>query len=359
MENTFILGVCAAAFAIPSAHAQSSVTIYGLMDAGVTMFSNMGGSKAWVSDSGVMQSNRLGFLGSEDLGGGTKAIFRLENGFSVNNGKLGQGGLLFGRQAYVGLSTQYGTVTLGRQYDFMATNLALDATAAFIGGLYAWHLDDLDRIAGEGVNSSIVYNSPDIHGLTFSGMYGFGGVAGDFNEGSAVSAGLSYANGPLNIAAAYTKVENTTFTPYSIGLSQFGNQSAPPGTTVSLDKTTNFGVGGRYALGAVTFHALFTWTQLAAPDGSSTLRVYDAGANYQITPALIVGGGYTYSSMSPNHWNQFTAGVDYFLSKRTDVYFIVNTINAAGPDVVGVLAAQTPSDDNGQTAVRTGIRSKF
>jgi outer membrane protein OmpU len=149
MKHTFFAGVFAVAFAIPSAQAQSSVQIYGILDAGVTMLSNVAGAKAWVSDSGVQQANRLGFIGSEDLGGGNKAVFRLENGFSLNNGTLGQGGLLFGRQAYVGLSNPFGTVTLGRQYDFMTQKLALDATAAFIGGLYDWHLGDQDRIAGE------------------------------------------------------------------------------------------------------------------------------------------------------------------------------------------------------------------
>src|ERR1700737_4890274 len=101
-----------------AAHAQSSVTLYGLIDAGISWVSNSKGSKLFQESNNAMNSDRWGLRGAEDLGGGLKAIFVLENGFSINNGALGQGGLEFGRQAYVGLSSdQYGTVTLGRQYD--------------------------------------------------------------------------------------------------------------------------------------------------------------------------------------------------------------------------------------------------
>src|SRR6202000_920733 len=102
-----------------AAHAQSSVTLYGLLDAGLAYKSNdaVGKGATWRASSNAMSGSRFGLRGTEDLGGGLKAIFTLEGGFDVNNGKLGQGGLMFGRQAYVGLWSQFGTVTLGRQYD--------------------------------------------------------------------------------------------------------------------------------------------------------------------------------------------------------------------------------------------------
>ncbi|MGF6873992.1 porin [Paraburkholderia sp. MM5477-R1] len=360
MKRFVLAGAVAAAFAVPSAQAQSSVTIYGLLDAGITMLSNVGGSRAWVFDSGIQQANRFGFQGSEDLGGGTKAIFTLENGFSLNNGSAQQGGLLFGRQAYVGLSNPYGTLTLGRQYDFMAEELALTAAAAYIGGLYGWHLGDQDRIAGERLNNAVKYESPKIGGLTFGAMYSFGGVPGDFNKNSAWSAGVSYAFGPLNIGAAYTNTQDTQLPVYSfLGLTRFGGVRVQPNTVVSLDRTTNVGFGASYAIGSAMLHALYTWTQFASPSGSLALRIYEGGANYWITPALTVGAAYTYSSMSPNHWGQAITGVDYFLSKRTDVYLSLNTIRASGPDVVALLAAQSPSDSKTQTAVRIGMRTKF
>lgn len=108
-----LMGVFATA-----AHAQSSVTLYGLIDAGITYTNNQNGHSNWKETSGLVNGSRWGLRGAEDLGGGLKAIFTLENGFNIANGKLGQGSREFGRQAFVGLSSnQLGSVTLGRQYD--------------------------------------------------------------------------------------------------------------------------------------------------------------------------------------------------------------------------------------------------
>src|ERR1700754_1749666 len=93
-----VLGTVAGA-----AHAKSSVTLYGLIDAGLTYTNNQGGSHNFKMTSGAVNGSRWGLRGSEDLGGGLKAIFTLEDGFSIANGTFGQGGREFGRQAFVGL----------------------------------------------------------------------------------------------------------------------------------------------------------------------------------------------------------------------------------------------------------------
>src|SRR6202521_4708130 len=102
-----------------SAQAKNSVTLYGVIDTGLIYVHNANGNEKLVgTNSGTLSGDRWGLKGQEDLGGGLKAIFQLENGFDVNTGKLGQSGREFGRQAFVGLTAdQYGTVTLGRQYD--------------------------------------------------------------------------------------------------------------------------------------------------------------------------------------------------------------------------------------------------
>ncbi len=100
-----------------AAYAQSSVTLYGLLDAGVNYISNDRGKANWTQTDGVLNGNRWGLKGVEDLGGGMKAVFQLENGFD-GSGNLKQGGRLFGRQAFVGLSSDtYGMITMGRQVD--------------------------------------------------------------------------------------------------------------------------------------------------------------------------------------------------------------------------------------------------
>ena len=117
MKKTLMVAALTGVFAT-AAHAQSSVTLYGLIDAGITYTNNQQGHSNWKATSGSVNGSRWGLRGSEDLGGGLKAIFTLENGFNIMNGTNGQGGREFGRQAFVGLSSdQFGAVTLGRQYD--------------------------------------------------------------------------------------------------------------------------------------------------------------------------------------------------------------------------------------------------
>ena len=117
MKKHTLCAAIAAIFSMTS-HAQSSVILYGVIDEGLMFNSNAGGHRLYNMASGVIQGNRFGLSGTEDLGGGLKARFVLENGFDPSTGRLNQGGLMFGRQAYVGLSSQQlGTVTLGRQYD--------------------------------------------------------------------------------------------------------------------------------------------------------------------------------------------------------------------------------------------------
>src|ERR1700722_15631399 len=109
----------------PTVHAQSSVTLYGIIDNGLAYTNAVASSihapsaHRWSTVTSFGSGDRWGLLGREDLGGGLAAGFRLEAGFSGTTGTSSQGGRLFGRQAYVGLSSnRYGTVTMGRQYDF-------------------------------------------------------------------------------------------------------------------------------------------------------------------------------------------------------------------------------------------------
>ncbi|RZI41890.1 porin [Herbaspirillum sp. HC18] len=97
------------------ASAQTNVSIYGVADVGIERTKLSPGQSTTRLSSGIQSGSRLGFKGSEDLGGGMSAIFALENGYDISNGALGQGGLLFGRQAWVGLNGGFGAVKFGRQ----------------------------------------------------------------------------------------------------------------------------------------------------------------------------------------------------------------------------------------------------
>lgn len=119
-------------------HAQSNVSVYGSLDVSISHIDNVQGRSLRRLDTGSLYANRLGFRGQEDLGDGLKAVFVLENGFNVDTGTVAQGGVFFGRQSFVGLSsTTWGSITLGRQYDFLyaGSPLPLDVGALLIGGL--------------------------------------------------------------------------------------------------------------------------------------------------------------------------------------------------------------------------------
>ena len=369
------------------AHAQSSVTLYGLIDAGVSYVSNVkdstgGSSHAFQYGDGVASGSRWGLRGTEDLGGGLKAIFVLESGFNSGTGAAGQGGALFGRQAYVGLqSKDVGTVTFGRQYaltvDVLGGNYSTGANTA--AGNYAWHVNDVDQLTSSRINNAVKFSSANFAGLTFGGLYGFSNQAGAFagapatgtagGSSRAYSFGANYANGPFSIGAAYTDIN------YPSQASPAFSTALAGASTGTIRELRTFGVGGRYTVGPAMLWALWTNTLFSPLSGSSTLyNAYDAGGRYAFNTALYGGLGYTYSRASGSfagHWNQLNAVVDYSLSKRTDVYLLGIYQRASGQDANGAaLQAQIgtstssffqPSGPgaNKQIAARVGIRHRF
>src|ERR1700761_1615160 len=202
MKKSLLALAAMGAFAGGVAHAQSSVTLYGIIDEGINYTSNVqtagtprrSGNHLYNLSSGVLQGSRWGLRGTEDLGGGLKAIFVLENGFDTNTGKLGQGGLLFGRQAFVGLSSNYGSITLGRQYDSAVDYVGPLEVGDQWGGYITAHPGDLDNLNNDyRVNNSIKLTSNNYNGLTFGGLYSLGGVAGETGRYQILSLGRGYA----------------------------------------------------------------------------------------------------------------------------------------------------------------------
>lgn len=371
------------------AEAQSSVTLYGIIDAGVTHLSNSNGKPVYALTSGVMSGSRWGFRGSEDLGGGYKAVFRLENGFNVNNGTFGQGGLEFGRQAYVGLEAPFGTVTLGRQYDSVVDYLGPLGAAEQWAGSVSAHPGDLDNINNTfRTNNSIKYTSATLSGVTFGGLYGLGGVAGDFTRNQVFSLGASYAGGPLALAAAYLNVRNGN-------VGYFGNSSQTPLTSstgnISSPVYSGFAsahtyqvmsAGGAYSLGAATLGAIYsnvkfiglgdtsTGPNKSGYTGTATFNTAEVNFRYQITPAWVGGIAYAYTKSNGVDANpgakyqQAEASVHYSFSKRTETYVLATYQRASGTDSTGKPAVaainlQTPSTSNSQLLLRVGLRHTF
>ncbi len=378
----------ALASAAAGVHAQSSVTLYGIVDAGLAVVHNaqnasgQNQSTLFKFSSGNLSGSRWGLRGSEDLGGGLAAIFQLENGFNVGTGVAGQGQREFGRKAIVGLASKtWGTLTLGRQYDPLIDLVQPLTQDGPFGGVFGTpgDLDNYDNSLR--VSNSLKYTSPLISGLQFEALYGLGGVAGATGSGQTYSFGAGYTNGPLALAAGYfyanggNTVTNGVRSWTSSSDSLFNtviNQGFASANSIQIVRA-----GGSYALGAVTLGLAYSNTQYGS-DGFSTFHQTakfnngSAFVNYQFNPALRAGVGYNYTSLTgpaSAHYNQVNIGGDYALSKRTELYALAgwqkasgHTLNAKGAAInaqasIGDFGVNSGTDTQALAAV--GIRHKF
>jgi GBP family porin len=190
----------------------------------------------------------------------------LENGFTLTNGALGQHGLLFGRQAFAGLpSDQFGTVTLGRQYDAMIDYLApLAAAATSTGGVFFGHPYDNDNLENTmRINNSVKFTSANYKGWQFGSLYGFSNAAGYFSNNRAYSFGTSYNNGPLRFAASYLQINNggtaTNLTGATDSYLTSGQVSSSD-STFSAGQQRTFGAGLNYVFGPARVGFVYTET---------------------------------------------------------------------------------------------------
>ncbi|WP_027803573.1 porin [Paraburkholderia dilworthii] len=384
MKKTLILMIVPVALAT-TAQAQSSVTLYGLIDAGFSYTNNAGGSHQYQMAAGNLQGDRWGLRGNEDLGGGLKAVFVLESGFNVFNGKLAQGGAGFGRQAFVGLSSnQYGTVTIGRQYDSFQDYVWMYEAANQFAPYYAAHPGDLDNLnGGNRINNAIKFNSVSYGGFTFGGLYSLGGIAGDFNRNQLWSVGANYTQGPLSAGVAFERAQDPNYSLYGTTPSASTTASNMTGSRVysgyaSAKRQQTFIAGATYKIGAATVGAVYSNIQfqeigalpgLPATGAGGDAKFHNAEINfrYQVSPAFLAGIAYNYTKgygVNDAHYHQAVVGVDYLLSKRTDVYADVIGQHASGTDSTGRpavanLAFTTASTTANQVVAVVGIRHKF
>jgi len=342
----------------PLAEAQSSVTLYGLVDDGITYVNSHAGHPNLYLDAGIMQSSRWGLIGSEDLGAGNSIVFDLENRFNENTG-ASSGSLMFGGWSYAGVqSNQWGTLTFGRQYDFMAY-LSVYSNSGY-QTIYTAHPYDVDRIAGEFVNNTVKYVSPVIGGVGVGALYGFSNAAGEFGGASGAPRTVSFTvhyeqQSPLSMNFSYTKVDG------------YGGSAA----SVLLDATTvrTAGFGVRYAFSGSSLYGLVTNSRVSnlikGGDDVSSTNI-DVGVKYAATPAFCVTPGYSLERIGSWKANQVNLMLDYALSKQTDVYALAayqKSATAGFP--AGMFYIVNPSTNVGysatdkQVALRIGIRAKF
>ena len=214
MKKIVISSAVGALFAVAasSAFAQSSVTLYGLVDTAIRYQTNAGpdGKDVVGMTVGPETHSRWGLRGSEDLGGGLAAIFRLENGFEVNTGSLHQANTLFSRQAYVGLkSDKYGELTFGNQYAPLYDTMGDVFDPLTVGDYWqdSWAWNGIGSFLT--VNNSVKYKfSAD--GLSIDAIYGFGNHAGAMGLDATYGVELTYTHGPASLNVGYQQTSVST-----------------------------------------------------------------------------------------------------------------------------------------------------
>ncbi|MEB0135225.1 porin [Actimicrobium sp. CCC2.4] len=340
-----------------SAVAQTNVTIYGIADVG--MVAERGGSAGSVTKltSGVASGSRLGFRGTEDLGGGLAANFVLETGIAMDTGGFNQSSTAFGRQAFVGLSGGFGGVTFGRQYTPQYVTLVLaDPFATGLAGTAANLMPNTGDAASR-MNNAVKYVSPNLQGFTGELAYGFGEVAGDTSASRQYGAAIAYANGPLAVRLGYHNRNNDTAT--------VKNTSSAKDTLLALTYDLNvaklhLGYGINKGVNSSPLrNTTNPYGSLVAPTASTDSRDLLLGVTVPFGAHTILGSYIRKDDKNAVNQdaNQWALGYRYAFSKRTDLYAAYARIkndNGAGYTVGSAIEA-----GSGDKAFNLGIRHTF
>ena len=365
-----VLALGALAGAALAAHAQSTVQVFGIIDAGVLTQSNSpNGRNTRLETSGLRQSV-WGLKGTEDLGGGLKAFFNLESHFDTDtgglhgtgdNGSPSVGTVLFRRQANVGLTGDWGTVIIGRQYGpALLAHLGTEPRAfkEQFSNLYAWAYNQLEPIAGSGsansnndvgifMKNSIQYRNT-FGPVTGGILYSFGEKADSFSDNSVLALGLAYT-GPVSLSFSYEYMKDQD-------------------TGKSVIEHT--GIGGAVPFGDFTFKANYLRGENNNADGSrsSLVNSIGVGVDWRWSPSNNATLAY-YDNKdkedSSNHTKNIVISNDWFLSKRTTIYTQVAIVDA-DTGATGAAALKTSIIADGSfkanattTFVNIGINHTF
>lgn len=323
--------------------AQSSVSLYGIVDSGLIYLNKTNGNSGKLvsfNDSGNLPS-LFGMTGSEDLGGGLSAEFKLESGIdTANGGYNNSNGNLFGRNAWVGMKGGFGEVRAGlQQSPYFMSLIEQDPRHLSNFGSSILILANAAGATSIFNPNAISYTSPKLAGFQGSAMYALGGVAGNFQSGRQYSASLSYTLSGLAINAAYYNGNPG------------GNVSTTPPTTVGFDGKL---IGATYTIGSLTVKGSYEKIKVG---GGANNDVYGGGADYMLRPNIDLNAGVWYvdnRAVSGSHSLLGAIGAYYFVSKRTSVYAQFGMVNNHGAQDLGLSISQGPTTLHAATGTTTG-----
>ncbi len=331
-----------------TAHAQTSVNIYGILDNGIEVINHLpdGSNSATRMTSGGQAGSRWGLRGTEDLGGGYSSFFVLESGLNMDNGSLQQGGRLFGRLAYMGIKTSYGALSLGRH-----RNAIFDVAIPFDPMVYnLYSIFGQDPLMGGRVDNSVRYTK-ETGPVAVSAQYSFGydstipngsGIPGNPKVGQEWGGSIQYVGEPLGVMLAYDERH---------------------GASVATQDNTD-----RRTVVAVTY----TWDRAKVFAGVRNLRsrvggttaiadIYWTGLNWQFTPAFSLAAAIYQNDQkgSDKDATTFALSAIYNFSKRTSVYTNVGYAKNRHGSAVGLAAPNGVAPGESQTGVVAGVQHRF
>ena len=363
MKKTLV-AIAALASLISVAQAQSSMVLYGVLDAGVRNDSNVAKASTGAAQSltqfnnGALNTSRFGIRGTQDVADGIKANFKLESGLKPGNGASSNATNLFDRTASVGLQNSLGSLDLGR-----VTTFAYDTTASYtidplglemtnnnqVAGVKAINVNPLGTAIGSGFFTSRRDNSMKYMG-TFGPVsagfaYSFGNVSGNSTAGSSAQVMAKYSANGLNLAATTDSLTDATSLKQT--LTTFGGNYTISGVkltagTVQLKTPAGYNaVAG--VLSGSTYAGPSTFLVGAAATADTKMTVNDIGLTYQVTTEMNLAVAYYTAKFEQNAlsntFNTTAARVRYAVGKTTDIYGEIDNTKATGMDVSKSAAA--------------------
>jgi predicted porin len=362
MKHPMKTALALAALAAGAAQAQSNVTVYGILDTAVAHVTNTNadgdGVTKMPSLTGSLPS-RIGFRGSEDLGGGLSAVFTLEGGIAPDSGTMGQGNRLFGRQASVGLKGRWGTVTIGRQ-----PNMTFFATLkSDVLGPNLFAIGSIDPYIPNARSDNAIGYLGNFDGFVAGATYSLGRDTSTAGGPAATGCAGESAADPQACRQA-TALVGYEVKGYGINASfdrLRGGAGAAGGLTSSAHDDRRAMVNGYYMLGATKLGGGVMLRKTRAATGLVESNLYYLGASHPVTALLTLDAQAARKDVkdSGNDTNMFVARLTYFLSTRTAVYGAVGRMDNHGAAAVALDAGGTAGAGKAQAGVMTGLRHLF
>ena len=347
------------------AQAQTSVSIYGSFDAGVRTQDHVnsnGNSRTTMSSNGTYNSNRLGFKGTEELGGGLNAHFTLESAFNSGTG-ADDAARHFGRSAFVGLGGQWGSLDLGRQYtvayrtvgtydpfNFKYTGIVPTAQASISAGVRT--------------DNNIQYTGT-FGPVTARAEYALSERVGGGGGGSHAGIGATFASGPVALGAAYTARKPDVRTAAQV------SANAP----ANFQDNRSWTLGGAYTFGPARLAAGYAReSQDLSAGGDARQQNAWFGGSYNINPALVMSAAYYHTKVdagiagatTDGKRGLFIVGATYALSKRTNLYADVDyarfkdgLAGTGSSPSSGQLPLASPAGQDRMVGVSLGVNHVF